>query len=311
MLLNLIVSNSHSFVKQTIDKNEKNCDSLIRIDYLTVPLDEILYEFSSVSLFEPSKLILVENCDEIFSKDFSSDDLKAYFEHPSDISTIYFAANKVDKTSELYKIIDKNYKVFQQEDDKSRFNNNNNILLCKKYIMEHGSSITDKALNYIKDATLNNYDLMISEINKLLILGKTNISDELVYGLVNLTPDGNTNRLIDALLDEKGEEALTCVRNMEILNVDLTKLIALIAWNLRLMYLFKINRKDQNKINEVMKLYNVKDFTYNKLIRRANLHSSDELEDMLLKLADIEIGIKEFRITKEQVGYYLINLFCI
>lgn len=311
MLLNLIITNSHSYAKQIIEKSEKNIESLIRMDYSAVPLDEILYEFSSISLFDSSKLILVENCDEIFSKGFENQDLKNYFEHPSDISKIYFVANKVDKNNYFYQLIQKNYKVYTQDDGKSKFNNNNNIVLAKKYIIDHGSSISDRALNYIKDATLNNYDLMISEIDKLLILGKTNITDELAYNLVILTPDGNTNRFIDALLNSDGKEALKLNDNFKTLNIDLTKMIALISWNVRVTYLIKKYRKDSLMINKVIKDYKISDYSYNNFVRKGNIRSLEELENLIIELSNLDLKIKEYQVTKENIGDYLINMFCV
>ena len=307
MKINLIVSDSYFFIKESIEKIYGDFSDVIKIDFLDSAIDDVLIEASTVSLFGEGKKIVVENADDIFTKDFDGEELLKYFKNPNEDVVLSFVVTKFDKTSPLYKYILENYKVYDGSLKKSK----DYVVDVKNYVTKKGSHISDVALNYIKDACLGNYDLMISEINKLLILGKDNISDELVYNLVKLTPDGNTNRLIDALLDANSKDAFTCVKNMEILNIDLTKLIALIAWNVRLMYLFKINRKDQSKINEIMKLYNVKDFTYNKIIRRANTYSVKDLEVILIKLADIEIGIKEFRITKEQVGYYLIDLFCI
>lgn len=306
MKIGLIVSDSHVYVKQTIDKFFGSFSDAIKYDFENSSLDEIIYEFSSVNLFSEEKYIIIEKADEIFSKSFEPDDLLNYLKNPSELSNIVFVATKIDKTNEIYKYIQNNYKVFDSSEKKYK----NNILEVKNYVKDHKSHISDKALEYIKDATLNDYDLMINEVNKLLILGKDNISDELVYGLVPLTPDGNTNNFIDALLQMNDKDAIKCINNFDVLNIDLTKMIALIAWNVRVVYLIKISRKDKEQLDKILKTYKIADFKYNKYVRLGNIRSEDEFENIILGLSEIDEGIKNFKITKDNVGYYLLNLFC-
>ena len=306
MKIYLIISDSFYFVKQTINTIFPNDSEIIKINYDNVELSDILYEFSSVSLFEDHKNIVVENADDLFAKGFQSDDLDEYFNSPSDLSTIVFVTTKADKTNKYYKIINDKYQIFDSTTKKKY----NNLLEIKNYVKDKKSHITDRALNYIKDACLNDYDLMIREIDKLLILGKDNISDELVYGLVSLTPDGNNRRFIDALMDQDANDALLCVENMKILNIDISKMIALIAWNVRVTYLIKKYRKDKAELDRILKIYNVADYAYNSFVRRGNVRSEDELENLIVELANIDIDLKTFKLDRKNVGYLLINLFC-
>lgn len=306
MKIYLIISDSFYFVKQTINTIFPNDSEIIKINYDNVELSDILYEFSSVSLFEDHKNIVVENADDLFVKGFQSDDLDEYFNSPSDLSTIVFVTTKADKTNKYYKIINDKYQIFDSTTKKKY----NNLLEIKNYVKDKKSHITDRALNYIKDACLNDYDLMIREIDKLLILGKDNISDELVYGLVSLTPDGNNRRFIDALMDQDANDALLCVENMKILNIDISKMIALIAWNVRVTYLIKKYRKDKAELDRILKIYNVADYAYNSFVRRGNVRSEDELENLIIELANIDIDLKTFKLDRKNVGYLLINLFC-
>lgn len=307
MNISLIISDSHVYVKQTIDKVFGGFSDVIKYDYTNSSLDEILYEFSSVNLFSDNKFIVIEKADEIFSKSFESEDLMEYFHNPSDLTKVVFVVSKVDKTSEFYKYVLKNYQVFDSNEKKF----SNNILAVKNYVKDHKSHISDKALEYIKEATLNNYDLMVNEIDKLLILGKDNVSDELVYNLVPLTPDGNTNIFIDALLAMNDQEVLKCINNFDILNIDLTKMVALIAWNVRVVYLIKINRKNKSSLDKVLKNYKIPDFKYNKYVTMGNIRSEEEFENIIIGLSDIDEKIKTFKITKESIGYHLLNLFCL
>lgn len=307
MKIILIISDSFYFTKQTISKIFSDDSDIVKIDFNNVELSDILYEFSTPSLFEDDKKIIVENADELFSKSFESEDFENYLNNPSDFSSVVFVAGKAEKTNKYYKLISSKYTIYDNTAKKKY----NNISDVKNYVKEKKSHISDNALSYIKDACLNDYDLMLREIDKLLIFGKDNISDELVYGLVSLTPDGNNRRFIDALMDQNAEDALLCVENMKILNIDISKMIALIAWNVRVTYLIKKYRKDKDMLDRVLKQYNVADYAYNSFVRRGNTRSEEELENLIIDLANIDIDLKTFKLDRKNVGYYLINLFCI
>ena len=306
MKIHLIISDSFYFIKQTINSIFSDASEIIKVNYDNAELSDILYEFSTASLFDENKKIVVENADELFSKGFESEDFENYLNNPSDLSTVIFVVSKADKTNKYYKIINSKYKVYDSTIKKKY----NNIIEVKNYVKEKKSHISDNALSYIKDACLNDYDLMIREIDKLLILGKDNISDELVYGLVSLTPDGNNRRFIDSLMDQDVKDALLCVENMKILNIDISKMIALIAWNVRVTYLIKKYRKDKSLLDKILKQYNVADYAYNSFVRRGNTRSEEELENLLISLANIDIDLKTFKLDRKNVGYLLVNLFC-
>lgn len=307
MKINLIISDSFYFTKDVIQKTFKNESDIIKIDLSNCEISDLIYEVSTPSLFEENKNIVVENADELFSKSFESQDFEELINNPSEFSNIIFVASKVDKTNKYFKIINSKYCVFDST-TKKKYNNINDV---KVYVKDHKSHISDNALSYIKDACLNDYDLMLREIDKLLILGKNNISDELVYGLVSLTPDGNNRRFIDDLMDQNMSDALLCVENMKILNIDISKMLALISWNVRVTYLIKKYRKDKDMLEKVLKQYNVADYAYNSFVRRGNTRSEIELEDLMVALANLDIDLKTFKFDRKNIGYYLVNLFCV
>lgn len=306
MLINLIISDSHFFIKNELDKIFKSND-YNRIDLNNYKIEDALVDAATISLFDDHKYLLIENADNLFKKDSENDAFMKYLNDPSDVSTIVFVASKVDLTSSAYKLIKSKYSVFTNDLKKSQ----NVLQLAKDYLKLHKTSMTDKALNYIKDSCLSDYDLMINEINKLIILGKNNISDDLVYNLVCVTPDGNNFRFIDALMEQNMDEALKLVNNMKVLNIDISKMIALISWNVRVAYLVKKYRKDKSKLDDVIKTYNLSNsYSYNNHVRRSNLRTLSEFEDLLIYLADLDISIKNYRIDNSLIGYYLVNKFC-
>jgi len=307
MKIHLIISDSYYFIKEALYKIYGDFDNVVKMNYKEIPFDEILYEFSSISLFDDKKYIVVENAEDLFSKSFDNEDFENYLKNPSEINNVVFITSKVDKTNKYFKYIKDHYSVYDSSLKKSY----NNINEVKNYIKSQGSSMSDKALNYLKDACLNDYDLMMSEVNKLLILGKKNITDELAFGLINLTPDGNSNRLIDALLNMDSNAALKLNDNFKTLNIDITKMLALISWNVRVTYLIKKYRKDKEMLDRVIKDYKISDYSYNNFVRKGNMRSLEEFEDLIIKLADIDLKIKEYQITKENIGDYLINIFCL
>ena len=61
----------------------------------------------------------------------------------------------------------------------------------------------------------------------------------------------------------------------------------------------------------MIKQYNVADYAYNTFVRRGNVKSEEELENLLIELANIDIDLKTFKLDRKNVGYLLVNLFCI
>lgn len=303
----LIISDSYYFIKESLDKIYGDFSNVVKLDFNNLEVDDLLYEFSSVSLFDDKKYVIVENADKLFSKGTSDELLLKYLDNPSDITTVIFVSKTYDKKNPIYLKIKDSYKVLEDV-KRTKYTLINDI---KTYVKNHKSCISDDALNYIIDSCLNDYDLILSEIDKLLILGKDNISDELAYNLVTLTPDGNNNRFIDALMDMNYKDALISVENMKILNIDISTLVALLAWNVRVVYLIKRYRKDKTKLDEILSVYKVKDFNYNKYVRRGNIRTEVELLDLIISLSEIDTSLKEYKLDKDNVGPYLINLFCI
>lgn len=305
-MINLIISDSYYYIKQKLDDLCKNSSDIIKINYNNYETSEIISELSYTSLFDENKTVIIENAEDLFSKGFENDLFNEYFSNHDIVTKAIFITSKIDKTNKYYKYIKDKYNIF----DSTVIKKYNNILEVKKYVKDHNSSITDKALNYLKESCLNDYDLMIREIDKLLILGKDNISDELVYNLVSLTPDGNNKRFIDALMDLDMKESLICVENMKMLNIDISKMLALIAWNVRVTYLIKKYRKDKSKLDLVLKQYKVQDYAYNNFVRRGNIRSEEEFENLLVELANIDTDLKNFKLDRKNLGYYLATIFC-
>ena len=303
----LISSESYYFIKDALEKIYGDFSNVVKLDYNELEVEDLLYEFSSVSLFDEKKYVVVENADKIFSKSFSDEQLLKYLDNPSEITTVIFITKSYDKKNDIYLKISSKYKLIEDV-KKNKFAIQKDV---KDYVKKHKSNISDNAINYIAESCLNDYDLMLSEIDKLLILGKDNISDELAYNLVTLTPDGNNNRLIDALMDMDYKEALTSVSNMKILNIDISLLIALLAWNVRVTYLIKKYRKDKIKLDDILSVYKIKDYAYNKFVRRGNIRTEEEFLNLITSLADLDMKLKEYEVDKDNVGFYLINLFCI
>lgn len=307
MKIILCITDSNFFLNNVINDNNFSSDELIKFKFSQFTIDDLIYEFSTPSIFSDKKYILIDECDEVFKKNYDNERLFDYLNKPNSDTNIIFHAHKVDNNSKFYQFFLDNLTVIE---DKVYYNRNVQPSDVKKYVFSHGSKISDKSIQYILDACLYNKDIVFSEIDKLLVLGNKEISDDLVYGLVVLTPDGNTSLFIDSLLDNNNEKALECAKNFEILNIDVSNLLALIAWNIRIMLLFKNSRAKSDAMGKIVKLYKLSSYSQSKLTRLSNLRSVDELQDLLVFLANLDFDIKNHYLDKSTLGYILINKFC-
>ena len=99
----LIISESYVYIKNNIQKLIDNHENVIKYDLANTPLEDILFDACSVSLFDNIKEIVIDNSDEIFSKSYINEELTKYLENPSQLSKIIFVCKKIDKNNIYYK----------------------------------------------------------------------------------------------------------------------------------------------------------------------------------------------------------------
>ena len=307
----LISSNSIRLMEEELKKIIKNnpCTSF---DLNAVDLDEILEEAAYFSLFDDKKYMVVKNAfifgaskrknkndvddsDTVSKKD---EKLIKYLETPNSNTILIFMLNgKADTKKKICKIIKDKYKFIQIDDLKPK----EIFSKIDKSLKEDGYKIDSNTGYYIINNSLNNYDLVMNEIEKIkLYYGKgCNVKYDDVVNIVSKNIEDNNFKFIDAILSKDIKESFKIFDDLMIQKVEPIMLISMIAKEIRNMLLIKKMMHLKNK-KEMMVILGLKfDFQIDKLINNSYSYKEKQLEEYLVLLCDLDHKIKKGKIRNK------------
>lgn len=306
----LISSNSVYLMEEEIKKIVKDniCSSF---DLNNVELDDVIEEASYFSLFDEAKYMVVKNAD-IFkaSKKKSEEDgeekvskkdqrLLDYLENPNSNTILIFTVyGKVDSKKKICKIIKDRYSFIEIKDFKPA----ELINIADSKLKEDGYKADKVVLNYIVNNCLNNYDLIINEINKIkLYYGKgTKLNLEEVSNIVSRNVKDNNFKFIEVVMKKDIKEAFKMLDDLMLQKVEPIMLLSMFAKEIRLTLLTKKLCNKRYDKRSIMDTLGIKfDFQVDKLINNAYNFKESELEHLLLYLCDMDLKIKSGKISNK------------
>ena len=169
----IIKSNSYRLLKEKIDNIIANIDkeNITYFDLNENTTQEILEECNYNSLFNEEKGIIVYNSN-IFSTKFEYKEelekLESYLNNPNQYTTLVFITDNVSLKKKCVKMIkdNNNYielKMPQKEELEDKI---------KEYLSNNNYKIESNALNKLINNLNSNYDYILNEIDKILLVKK-------------------------------------------------------------------------------------------------------------------------------------------
>ena len=157
------------------------------------------------------------------------------------------------------------------------------------------------------DNSLNNYDVTMNEVNKLILYydEPTYIKTEDVLNIVSKSLNNNNFLLVDAIVENDLEKSLNLLKDLKILKVEPTVLISLIARDFRIMLNVKNLLNNNKREYEIMNELKLQDWQLERYLKKVFPYKLKELENIILKLAQIDLDIKSGKIDK----YIALELF--
>ena len=171
----LISSTSYRLLQDEIIKIIKNSSNIIKFDYEEDSFENILEEASYFSLLDEKKYIIVYNAN-LFSSDKLNEEkseiLLKYFKEPNVNSVLIFTLYRpIDSRKAVTKYIEKNGTIIVKDTPNEREMANIISSLLKK----ESFKISYGGINYLINNCRNDYDIILSEIEKIKIyLGEKN-----------------------------------------------------------------------------------------------------------------------------------------
>jgi len=290
MQVYLLESVSRVLIQEKLNELIKN-DYVCMIDGNQQFLEEILTEASYVSMFEEMKYVVVKNAEQLFRKINKEDEGRflAYLEQPYPLSTLILCSyEKVDSRKKIIKMIKEKYQYIVIPELKG--------LDLQKQIEQNlkGYKVDASIVKYLMNVLQNNYDLIVQEIEKLMIYyDKDNMMkyDEVIK-IVNPLLNDNNFKLVDAVIQKKGELAFQLLEELYRFKVDPISLLNLLTREIRLMLYVTLMEEEKVSTNLIKTELKLQDWQLNKVIMNKNRYREKDLKNLLCMLGDIDFKIK-------------------
>jgi len=282
-------------------------------------IDFLINSCESFPFMDEKRIVLVKNSN-LFqtstTKIYSNDDMikiKNYLENPLQSTRLIFAPTKVDKRSEIYKLINKKYDVINCERlDKisfsrwvlSRFKEKNISVdnLTKEYFIQRCGYLN-------KDSELTLLDVE-SEIEKLSVNNKdNNLSIADIDKLNLLVEENNVFRYIDYLFSKDSEKVYNTTKQI-IFSFNSILVLSLIGRQLSILMKIYILRKNGCSQESIAKILSLQQFVIKKDMIQLKKYTFHELLSLYNLCSDLDYRIKK-GLIKDSIGLeVMVNKIC-
>lgn len=263
--------------------------------------DAFLSELSSISLFDDKKVIVVRQIQKLSKK--GREELLDYLISPNNKLCIVLVLDKYDEKSSIQKFLKSNFLLI---DVRVPFNNKikewvNYIVKQRNYKIDSGT--IDNLISIYGDSISH----MINEIDKLALMNiNGNIVDSSMLDLSNSDREFPVWKLLDSLGKKDVKKSLIVSHSLLQSGISLIQIIINIT-NLFMKLLWmqmgeeKVKGYSYTGLNKIIT---------NNLPKYSRLFSKEELNQILLAIAKIDITIKTTSIDDIILNDMLIFLIC-
>lgn len=304
MNIYLITSDSYKLIEKEIEKIISSSSNVIKYDLRVNTLNDVVNEANYFS-FDDTKKYIIVRCDNMFkttkkdeeeeSSSLDTKILEKYLDNPSNNSILILVSmTSPDKRRKIYKLLKEKSNIIEIPilDKKSM------TYKCMEILKKDGYLLDYETANYIVENSYLNYDIMLSEIDKIKFLVKKGyVTKRDLYNVVAESLNGNIYTFINLVLNNKLEEAFFSKKDFDTLKIDPIVVFISLAKEVQLLYLVKTH----NNLREIMNYYHKEDWQMENYIKNANNYSEKELKKIIIKLCDYDYKIKSGKINKDYI----------
>ena len=278
--------------------NKLKISNVIKYDYSTSSLVEIINEVNYVDLFNEKKLIIVSSFELKSLNKEEEKILNNYINNMNDNVIIFKCKDdSFDERKALTKSIRSKCKVemIEKLDYKSLHEYVSNMF------KENGINASFNQIKRILDICEYNPDYTISEIEKLLIykIGETDLYDKDIDNVISKNNEKEIFNFTENILKKDIKESLISYKILVSSNIDPISIIDSIAKQYRL--LLQLKDLYHNNEDELSRKLGVKPYVIKKTIPYLSDYSVDEITDILYKLSEMDINIKVYGYDKNDL----------
>lgn len=305
-LIYLFTGTSEVFIKNRITRIlqslNKQTYTVIKYDCEQTSIGEIINDCITIPFLEDLKIIVLRNPTFLTKgKESLTPDLKnfiKYLKNPSESTILMIDAHgiKINPTNEIYKTL-KNLALIINYDDSQEIELKGWVI---RSFSSYGIEIKEEAINLFMEYLNNNQLRMEQEINKLIdYVGKSGtITVQDIKLLIDKDISNEVFNLIKAIVDHN-HAMIGKIYNQLIQNTkDVSNILGMITNTfidmLSIAKLLKVGHSQ----NDIAKLFNVSPGRAYYMVKNAKSFKITDLENYVIKLADLDYKIKSGQIDK-------------
>lgn len=300
MKVYLISGESYLLINEQIGTIVGSSKNITTFDFNTSSIEDVLIEAGYVSMFQETKFIIVKNANFFGTgkiKDKELETLEKFLDNTSFNVVLIFVINeKPDMRKKITKLIKERYTLIIVANLKP-YEIQGRVM---SYFQKKGLDIDKNSVNYIVENSLNNYDVVMNELEKIVLYynESNHIKYDDVTNIVAKSINTNNFLFVDALVDNNLPRCLELLDDLKAMKVEPTIILALIARDFRIMLNIK-NLQNANKSEyDIMNTLGLADWQLTKYLKKVFPYKIKELEEILIKLSKLDLDIKTGKIDK-------------
>ena len=306
-MIYVFLGNEINIIKKKIDSlvDELKIDNIIKYDYDSVSIDDILNEINYVDLFNEKKLLIVSNFTFKKMKDKEEKALSSYINHMNDnVIILKCIDEKIDTKKELIKLVNDKCKVIELK--KMDYKTLHEYVT--KIFSDNNKRITYNQIKNILGLCENDTDSVLNEVNKLLLykMDSDIITDEDIENVISKNSEKEMFKLNDAVMAHNIPNMLESTKTLVSSGVDEVVIIDYLSKHFRTLYQIKVMSKDTG-IQTITSRLSLNPFVTKKMLDVVGKFSEEKLLNIIYKLSDADISIKVEGLDKSKVleNFYL------
>ncbi len=289
----LISSHSIRLAQEEINNIVGQSNNIVRMNMDEITISDLINECSYYSLLPEKKYVIINN----FKLNKENNSIVDYIKEPHPDTILILISDKIDKRSVIYKEISKSGKLIIIDDIKNINTLINNYCKSKNIIIDNLS------INQLLNHNLNNYDLVLNEIDKISIITNKITKEEVEKYSIRLINEDNF-AFCDAVINKNFKEINKYLDDFIKLKSEVFPFIALLAGQYRLMYVVKSLAGTQDSIASKLAIH---PYRVRLAKEKSSYYNKEELQKKLLDLCDLDYNLKNTSIDK----YILLKVFLV
>ena len=304
----LIESNNSIIINNKIDeilkKNNLDKDNIIRYDLIDIPITDVINELNTYGLFSKRKVVIGENAlfltaSKTKTVEHNLEELENYIKYLNPDNILILICDKLDNKRKIVKLLKEKGTLISTEVSMDNLIKNN----LEDYSMDY------KTINYFINYCGSDIEKILNELEKLKCfkLDDKKITIDDINKVVVKSLDDNVFDFINAVVSKNRLKAYEIYKELLYKGEEETKLIIMVADQIRLIYNCKCLVKDGMKQEEIATFLGVHPYKVKLAISSSYSYTKKELLTMLNRLYEIDKNIKTGKDTTK-IGFQVFIL---